>query len=172
MSSGSHGTRPPGWRKPTLGYGEPSISSNPKSPMKRSLTNRETDSSNDHSMILPLSKFRRTQSEVLPRHSPPKTVNDVFASQPAPSTINRRSGLDTQIVAHSKPVQKMFDEHHIAWGVQFEIAKGVTRGSWTWQDVTEQKVKLLMGSNVDAACKVPAVMLERSLKHPSDLKIW
>lgn len=42
----------------------------------------------------------------------------------------------------------------IAWGVQYEIAYGVTRGSWQWTDVTEKKLDELKGSN---ACKAHQV---------------
>ncbi|KAI0640255.1 RNA dependent RNA polymerase-domain-containing protein [Trametes polyzona] len=62
------------------------------------------------------------------------------------------------IIAHSARPQALMDNMGIEWGVQYEIARGVSRGWWTWDDVTEARLKELRGQNEEAARKVPQVL--------------
>ena len=50
------------------------------------------------------------------------------------------------------------DQHHLAWGVQYEIARGVVSGHWTWEDITDELASKLEGSNAEAASKVSYVL--------------
>lgn len=77
-----------------------------------------------------------------------------------PTASNTAAGI--VIVAHSHEVQQMMDERHIAWGTQYEIARGVSRGAWTWEHVTASKLDQLKGSNKDTAHRVTAVINGRN----------
>lgn len=63
------------------------------------------------------------------------------------------------------------DELGICWGVQYELARGETRGWWGWSDVSPEKLEELRGTNALSAAKVFAVMKGGSVVH-RDLKIW
>jgi hypothetical protein len=78
--------------------------------------------------------------------------------------------LNTTIIAHNSSIQALLDENRISWGVQFELARGVTTGHWTW-DAVEDKIGELTGSNAKAAQRVRSVMLNVPQKAP-DLTIW
>ncbi|TFY58923.1 hypothetical protein EVG20_g7977, partial [Dentipellis fragilis] len=54
------------------------------------------------------------------------------------------------------------DVKGIAWPVQYELARGVTLGKWTWGDVSPQKLDLLKSTAAVASPKVHAVMTGRS----------
>ncbi|KAH9885398.1 RNA dependent RNA polymerase-domain-containing protein [Cubamyces lactineus] len=79
------------------------------------------------------------------------------------------------IVAHSREAQRLMDEKRIAWGVQYEIARGVSCGWWSWQDVTSERLENLRGSNRDAVLKIPQVFPRPSKgggMSQSDLQLW
>ncbi|CAA7264868.1 unnamed protein product [Cyclocybe aegerita] len=67
--------------------------------------------------------------------------------------------------------QKLLDEHRIEWGIQYELARGVSNGSWTWDDVRDRILEL-RGKNADAAYKVNRVMTRMSSLSKSGLAIW
>ena len=46
----------------------------------------------------------------------------------------------------------------ISWGVQFELARGVLAEKWTWDDITDNVLRQLRGSNAQAASRVSAVV--------------
>lgn len=62
------------------------------------------------------------------------------------------------IVAHDKDKQWILDDQGIAKGVQFEIARGITRGWWAWEDITEGVVRRLRGKNFEKAGKVAEII--------------
>lgn len=62
------------------------------------------------------------------------------------------------IIAHNTEVQRWFDELRIPWGAQYEVARGVTDGRWSWSDVTRAKVGQLQGKNAEAAPRVAAAI--------------
>ena len=80
----------------------------------------------------------------------------------------------TCIVAHSKDAQRLFDTIPLSWGVQYEIARGVSRDLWSWETVIESEAALrtLSGPNMNAS-NVSQV-LGRSLGDvfPSDAALW
>ncbi|KAF8079235.1 RNA dependent RNA polymerase-domain-containing protein [Lyophyllum atratum] len=78
--------------------------------------------------------------------------------------------LTPSIIAHNAEVQSLLDKADIAWGVQYEIARGISREYWTWADV-KPKVEKLRGLNQDVAYKVSSIMLDQPQKL-SDLAIW
>lgn len=75
-------------------------------------------------------------------------------SDPGPNTSSRKGkGKEVirqdspehgiVLIAHDQNVQRMFDELRIPWGVQYEIARGITSGRWDWEEVTRDKLKCL-----------------------------
>lgn len=67
----------------------------------------------------------------------------------------------TAFVSHNREVQRLFDELKIAWGVQYEIARGVSDGRWGWHNVTKTKLEQLNGTNAESAPFVSAVILRQ-----------
>lgn len=65
------------------------------------------------------------------------------------------------IIAHDSRVQAEMDLRKNSWGVQYEIARGVSNGHFTWSDVTPEKLDLLKGPTAEAAPKVYDVILGR-----------
>ncbi|KAM5539858.1 hypothetical protein V8D89_006361 [Ganoderma adspersum] len=58
------------------------------------------------------------------------------------------------IVAHSERAQQLFDMVPLSWGVQYEIARGVSQGAWSWETVVESESALrqsLCGPNTNAS---------------------
>ncbi|KAG1813878.1 RNA dependent RNA polymerase-domain-containing protein [Suillus subaureus] len=72
-------------------------------------------------------------------------------------------GVELNIVhiAHCEKAQEVLDRHKLAWGTIFELARGVTRGMWTFQDMTEHRLQKLQGSNAQSAWKVATVMADK-----------
>ncbi|KAG5718247.1 putative RNA-dependent RNA polymerase SHL2 [Termitomyces sp. T112] len=69
--------------------------------------------------------------------------------------------LDPRIIAHDKEIVGLMDRNKISWGVQYEIARGVTEGNWTWADV-KAKIPRLHGSNSETAWKVRSIILDKT----------
>jgi len=51
----------------------------------------------------------------------------------------------------------------LAWGVQFEIARLVSKGLIVPRDITAEKLEQLRGSNNDAAARVTQVFVNTAL---------
>ncbi|KAG7451867.1 uncharacterized protein BT62DRAFT_881368 [Guyanagaster necrorhizus] len=79
--------------------------------------------------------------------------------------FDREVKLPTNIVAHNPAVQKLFDDKEISWGVQWELARGVSTNSWTWDDVKDKLVSSdsLRGSEEDILFKVAVIMKNRPI---------
>ncbi|OAX39662.1 hypothetical protein K503DRAFT_716030 [Rhizopogon vinicolor AM-OR11-026] len=80
--------------------------------------------------------------------------------------------LNIERIAHSAEAQIALDHHRLAWGTLYELARGVTRGMWTFADMTEHRLRKLEGSNADSAWKVAAVMKDKepsTMRAPSEL---
>lgn len=83
--------------------------------------------------------------------------------------------LDIVHIAHCERAQIVLDQQQLAWGTIYELARGVTRGMWTFEDMTEHRLRKLKGSNVQAAWKVTAVMkdgMEPSPAMRAPSEIW
>jgi len=59
----------------------------------------------------------------------------------------------------------------ICWGVQYELARGKTRGWWEWSDVSLEKLGELQGTNASSAGRVFAVMKGTSVVQ-KELRVW
>ncbi|KAG1818901.1 hypothetical protein EV424DRAFT_1619016 [Suillus variegatus] len=80
--------------------------------------------------------------------------------------------LDIVDISHCQKAQPVLDRHEVAWGTIFELAQGVTRGMWTFQDMTEHRLRKLKGKNAQSAWKVATVMADKEpsvMEAPSEL---
>ncbi|TFK59804.1 hypothetical protein BDN72DRAFT_883839 [Pluteus cervinus] len=87
------------------------------------------------------------------------------ALDPSERFLNDQIGIDlkVEVIAHDSQAQRALDENQIPWGVQWELARGVTLGAWRWADVMK-KLHLFRGTNsAETAYKVVAVMLDLPL---------
>ncbi|KAH9923676.1 RNA dependent RNA polymerase-domain-containing protein [Fomitopsis serialis] len=79
------------------------------------------------------------------------------------------------IIAHDREVQHSMDAKRISWGVQYELARGVSGGRWQWSDVTEERLNRLKGPESEAAHLVEQVMhdanVSRSVRAAS-IPLW
>ena len=105
-----------------------------------------------------------TQS-VTPGTSIPESVSE-FCKKPLGTK------LDSYTIAHCPTTQTMFEDLNIAWGTQYELARGVTHGIWTWEQVREQAPNLT-GSNTTAAYKVRALMRGKAIPlQKQNFAVW
>ncbi|KAJ7810510.1 RNA dependent RNA polymerase-domain-containing protein [Mycena olivaceomarginata] len=87
------------------------------------------------------------------------------------------SALEKYEIAHSTEVQKLFDARGVALGVQWELARGVTTGKWTWDQIATQmetSKQMFLGTNSKIAWKVPNIMRGREVSESEscDLAVW
>ncbi|KAF8640931.1 hypothetical protein AX17_000578 [Amanita inopinata Kibby_2008] len=80
--------------------------------------------------------------------------------------------LETVVIEHDHEVQKLMDSMEISWGVQYELARGVSVKLWTWREVTVEKLDQLKGLNIGTAHRVAHVMRNRPLSTKIDLSMW
>ena len=106
-----------------------------------------------HSQATPISRTVPSNGHF---HIEPSTM-----SPPAPllDVPQLATNLNCVTIAHSQRIQRLMDYRRLPWGVQFEIARGISQGLWTWDDVTPEKLDQLKGSSADAAVKVESVII-------------
>ncbi|KAF8633592.1 hypothetical protein AX15_001385 [Amanita polypyramis BW_CC] len=75
-------------------------------------------------------------------------------------------------IAHDRDTQKRMDDLGLSWGVQYELARGVTMGLWTWSEVQAEKLEKLKGTNIEATYKVAHVMRNRPINNDRYLPLW
>ena len=76
------------------------------------------------------------------------------------------------IISHSPKIQGELDRLGIPWGAQWELARGESCGHWTWGDITDVELRLLVGLNAEAAPKVTNLMLRTQRSEPRDNVVW
>jgi hypothetical protein len=83
------------------------------------------------------------------------------------------SDLEPSFIAHDDEAQKLLDLNHIEWGTQFELARGVSTGAWTWDQI-HKHISGLGGNNTKSAYKVPRVLRGGTLSsiQPGDIAVW
>jgi hypothetical protein len=117
-----------------------------------------------------ISASSKLSSEVKREKPMPRVIRDVGHSPTAaPMTTKVTAEKDSRetelvapkIIAHDEKKQKLFDKYKISKAVQFEFARGITQGLWTWDQVTEGFVKELYRLNDDFSRtrKIHEVML-------------
>lgn len=109
-----------------------------------------------------------------PKNPPLKTRHlAVPASTDTPRTISSffqgtlGAALNPVVIAHSRDAQKLMDDLDLAWGAQYELARGVSLGQWTWEEVRKvlrEKSNEFRGSNAETAFKVGALMRDRKIR--------
>lgn len=62
------------------------------------------------------------------------------------------------VIAHDSGVQREMDSRRIQWGVQYNIAWGVSTGLWTWSQVTASKLDRLKGSCFSSMPQIVAII--------------
>lgn len=76
------------------------------------------------------------------------------------------------IISHSRRIQKELDRFGVPWGAQYELARGETLGSWSWDDVEYVDLNALVGPNAQVAPKVVSLMRGTQRAEPSDDIVW
>ena len=79
--------------------------------------------------------------------------------------------LGAIVIAHNEEAQRILDDNKLAWGVQYELARGVSAGLWEWEAIGAS-VHRLKGMNVEAAFKVERIMRSQDTSRPADSQIW
>lgn len=110
-------------------------------------------------------------------NKPVVSTPELIQSKATPRTVSNfadslfGTDLNQVTIAHDNEVQKLFDDHQIEWGTQYELARGVSTEAWTWGDVRE-RVKEFIGSNEEIAPKVRSLMKKLSLPASKNISIW
>lgn len=79
--------------------------------------------------------------------------------------------LEACIISHDPVAQAKLDALQIAWGVQFQLARGESNGLWTWEEVIA-KADRLKGSNKDVGPQVAKIMLGKEASSATDARVW
>ncbi|KAJ7631701.1 RNA dependent RNA polymerase-domain-containing protein [Mycena polygramma] len=110
-----------------------------------------------------------------PASSIPHLPDGISFSLPALFGGHHGSALEIHKIAHHAEVQKHFDNVGVHLGVQWELARGVSTGKWTW-DLILARIKakdtIFMGPNSQVAWKVPDIMRGRTSIESRDLELW
>ena len=93
-------------------------------------------------------------------------------TRPLPFRFAQGTELDIKILAHDQEVQNKLDAMGISWGVQYELARGVTANLWTWSEINTDQLQKLKGNNVEAAYRVAHVMRNRPISVTQGLRLW
>ena len=106
-----------------------------------------------------------------PVNSTPDTTPTVTHPTASPvdvvdSTHEVNMAMDTNLdnlccKLYDPRAQKLIDRYQLGWGVQYEIARGVSEGLWEWNEITEAVVAQLRGTNAEAAPLVAPIILEK-----------
>ncbi|KAK7043739.1 hypothetical protein VNI00_008351 [Paramarasmius palmivorus] len=161
---------------------------NQKSPRKRPSTERPKSPTASR-----IPKVARTHRQKSPSHSraptaSPEKVERMLFPTPTPSKPSTSAArivqsnhadqsileqiwdtvdLPTCLVAHNKEAQRLFDNPKtcVGWGTQFNLARGVVNGDWTWEDVVKNIGKLT-GTDSEKMHLVSEIML--GIPHKTD----
>jgi RNA-dependent RNA polymerase len=76
------------------------------------------------------------------RHSPQRPFRATLSVPPSagPGPKLEMSDDGYFLVAHDRVAQELMDNYDLPWGVQYELARGVTRGWWQWSDIVPEKI--------------------------------
>ncbi|KIM43196.1 hypothetical protein M413DRAFT_26372 [Hebeloma cylindrosporum] len=81
--------------------------------------------------------------------------------------------LEPYFIAHDDEAQQLMDLNRIEWGTQFELARGVSSGAWTWDQI-HKHISGLAGNNTKSAYKVQRVLRggTSSSVQPGNIAVW
>ncbi|KAF8648909.1 hypothetical protein AX16_006144 [Volvariella volvacea WC 439] len=80
------------------------------------------------------------------------------------------ANMEIEIIAHDFYAQKMMDKRKMDWGVQYEVARGISQRAWTWDQVKEN-LDELPTKNTEA-WRVISVMSSASTPSQVDIELW
>ncbi|KAG9313859.1 RNA dependent RNA polymerase-domain-containing protein [Chiua virens] len=138
---------------------------------------------NTATRLSPASGMYLTTAVAVPSKRPTimDDVSDPSSPSPSPDTLpqpgpakrlHANASANTS-PAHDKLAQSLLDANSLAWGTIYEIARGVTKGQWTWSEVTREKIDQLRGTNAQAANKVAAIILHgREPPRDAAAELW
>jgi RNA-dependent RNA polymerase len=78
-------------------------------------------------------------------------------------------------VAHNRRIQDLMERRKLSWGVQLQIARGITQDIWTWEKISPETLDKLKGPAALAAPKVKEVICQsvgRSANDDVDISVW
>ncbi|KAJ7144770.1 RNA dependent RNA polymerase-domain-containing protein [Mycena crocata] len=113
--------------------------------------------------------------------SPCKTPSPPITSNGKPFSLVQLFGgqhgsqLEVHIIAHSTEAQAQFDNLGVRLGVQWELARGVSAGKWTWEDVVatmKANFGIFRASNSVVASRVADIMRGRLDTKANNLSLW
>jgi hypothetical protein len=122
--------------------------------------------------ILQLGSAIYTVSHPLPiiPSPPPKQMPNI-----AIASIELGVKLPVVHVAHNRRIQDLMERRELSWGVQLQIARGITQGIWTWEEISPEALDKLKGPAALAAPKVKEVICQsvgRSANDDVDISVW
>lgn len=121
------------------------------------VTHRKTQKVQEHKPVVLTSEIQSTKTV-------PKAVLDFSRS-----LFGR--DLEQAVIVHNEEVQKLFDDNKIEWGTQYELARGISTGAWTWDDI-RGRVHDFTGNNEEIAGKVRSIMKNATLPVSKNVLIW
>ena len=135
----------------------------------------------------PSSTFVPTDFFITPPTTPQESVNApesyIRLSSPPPTLRNSvverfleqplGTNLPCHIIAHNTAVQAQLDAAKVEWGVQYQLARGICSGLWSWDDV-RKNLDRFTGTNEEVAPKIASIMnLEKGKGGvASDPNVW
>lgn len=125
--------------------------------------------------LTPLTFSPRRKKAITPTLTPSTAAKSPHYNGSLFEQMTRTDLLRHFIIEHDNRVQKMMDDHQIALGVQYSIAIGVQSKWCDWEDITEEHIAQLAGSNVVAGPKVEDVLRgrdARAKKHMDLSILW
>ncbi|KAG8896545.1 hypothetical protein FRC00_005752 [Tulasnella sp. 408] len=84
--------------------------------------------------------------------------NPASSSSQVPSSQREMKPADRSIIAHSKMHTAWFDKYGVPWSAQWQVAVMVSNGKKKWEDITEQNIRALSGTNSIVGPKVLRVL--------------
>ncbi|TCD64750.1 hypothetical protein EIP91_003672 [Steccherinum ochraceum] len=100
-----------------------------------------------------------------------RAQDDLSAAMP-PVALTVDSAHNISFICHNTEAVASMDACDLAFGTQYEIARGVSDGSWTWSDVTPAIIMSLRGSNSETAHRVDRILGKGKGRLISNSKVW
>ncbi|KAG9019609.1 hypothetical protein FRB90_012455 [Tulasnella sp. 427] len=84
-----------------------------------------------------------------------------------PPSLRELTPSHCSIIVHSEKHVRWFDQYDVPWSAQWQIGVLISKGSLQWQDITEQKVQALSGTNTAIGPKVSSVLFPNTRRRPA-----
>ena len=106
--------------------------------------------------------------------SQPSTPSKAKGTPEPTGPVLKKSDDGFFLIAHDQILQEVMDNYRLPWGVQYELARGVTKGLWTWEAV-DSKIRQLKASVNKDAILAPSFVFDIMLgREPvvRQVKLW